>query len=919
MATFTAVQSSVVTGNGETTSRQTCADRAVGSPVSKAPLSDLLSDQRELGREIRMLQRSRDSTSDEEDTAPSLRLDGPAVMRRRRSAPSAVGRPPLALDTASSSNRRSLHQMMPTIGARVMSTAGGVAVCGVGFAMGQLQCAAGHTEGLADSSNLLTGCWAVLRSQGILPTVLVEANDCDVEPMPSDPAQEHDLVRGTSLIVANHVSYLDGLILPVLLRFPRVLAKTDVRHYALIGQLAKQLDCIWVKRNCRRSRMQALRAIWEHATTWKKGGRSLLLFPEGTTSNGTSLLPFKKGAFAPGVTVRPVLVKYTGAWDPANTNFIRLEDAEDRTLDSASDGGNASSSEGRRLAPYGDKDWFLQFFGHLGHTCVVLVCRPYCPSPEEVENPELFASNVRRVMRRRLRELHTTFADGHENSTVADMANRLSAVRRRTWQRRATNLLRSPPPPPTCFDRRRVGRHVQVSASGLRVRHNAHGRGLGGVAFVDGPVPRLGGAGAYFEVLVEETMKGRGAGLVLGLTTMLPEVWETFPEFAVDVPHSWSIGYEGLACVHGQDTMFPVPWRPSQLHSGDRAGLLVTRRREVWVLVNDSPVCRMPGFISVGGPLYAFVDLCDCTVAVSLLPDATPAAKSLYMPVPVPHQRTIGNRAVTVAMDVDARCSFASGAGASGTAGNADGGTGDATSACASSAAFSSVTAVEMQSLGGFNRVLVGRHVYVSPNGLVARHLLPASEELGGVIFGDAPLPRFDVGAYFEVSIVATRRGQVDGIAIGVTTQLPPASAIPFDCADLVPRSWSVGFDGHAHVDGEAGLVPIDWKPRRLLVGDRVGVLVTASGGFRLFVNGETKVRIASASLAASVVGANKDVPLFAVVDLLGNTTAVSLVVGALPPTAMDLRETDEEVIVGHSRKAAETNVDEASKPRPAA
>lgn len=45
---------------------------------------------------------------------------------------------------------------------------------------------------------------------------------------------------------------------------------------------------------------------------WARGwrGNPLLLFPEGTTSNGSCLLRFKTGVFAGGVPVHPVTVKY---------------------------------------------------------------------------------------------------------------------------------------------------------------------------------------------------------------------------------------------------------------------------------------------------------------------------------------------------------------------------------------------------------------------------------------------------------------------------------------------------------------------------------------------------------------------------------------------------------------------------------
>lgn len=45
---------------------------------------------------------------------------------------------------------------------------------------------------------------------------------------------------------------------------------------------------------------------------WARGwrGNPLLLFPEGTTSNGSCLLRFKTGVFAGGVPVYPVTVKF---------------------------------------------------------------------------------------------------------------------------------------------------------------------------------------------------------------------------------------------------------------------------------------------------------------------------------------------------------------------------------------------------------------------------------------------------------------------------------------------------------------------------------------------------------------------------------------------------------------------------------
>lgn len=46
------------------------------------------------------------------------------------------------------------------------------------------------------------------------------------------------------------------------------------------------------------------------ATGRLPGARPLLLFPEGTTTNGRFLLPFKTGAFLAGQPLQPVVIRY---------------------------------------------------------------------------------------------------------------------------------------------------------------------------------------------------------------------------------------------------------------------------------------------------------------------------------------------------------------------------------------------------------------------------------------------------------------------------------------------------------------------------------------------------------------------------------------------------------------------------------
>lgn len=94
------------------------------------------------------------------------------------------------------------------------------------------------------------------------------------------------------LIVANHRSYIDPIIL---LRevdaYP--VAKAEVSGWPVIGQGAKMAGILYVKRESASSRGETLRLIGEKIAE----GFQVLIFPEGTTSDLTGTLPFRKGGF----------------------------------------------------------------------------------------------------------------------------------------------------------------------------------------------------------------------------------------------------------------------------------------------------------------------------------------------------------------------------------------------------------------------------------------------------------------------------------------------------------------------------------------------------------------------------------------------------------------------------------------------
>ena len=52
------------------------------------------------------------------------------------------------------------------------------------------------------------------------------------------------------------------------------------------------------------------------ASSPAEGYRQLLVFPEGTTTNGRALVHFKSGCFRSGVPVQPVLARFAGANRP---------------------------------------------------------------------------------------------------------------------------------------------------------------------------------------------------------------------------------------------------------------------------------------------------------------------------------------------------------------------------------------------------------------------------------------------------------------------------------------------------------------------------------------------------------------------------------------------------------------------------
>lgn len=75
--------------------------------------------------------------------------------------------------------------------------------------------------------------------------------------------------------------------------------------------LSQTLGCIFVDRVKTAASSGAADAVCDRIAAAAAGtARPLLVFPEGTTTNGRFLLPFRTGAFLAGAPVQPVIVSY---------------------------------------------------------------------------------------------------------------------------------------------------------------------------------------------------------------------------------------------------------------------------------------------------------------------------------------------------------------------------------------------------------------------------------------------------------------------------------------------------------------------------------------------------------------------------------------------------------------------------------
>jgi 1-acyl-sn-glycerol-3-phosphate acyltransferase len=120
---------------------------------------------------------------------------------------------------------------------------------------------------------------------------------------------------GATLLVANHISWLDIAAVHAVAPQARFVSKADVLAWPLLGWLIRNAGTLFIERERKRDALRVLHQVAEAL----KAGDTVAVFPEGTTGDGANLLPFHanllQSAIVSGTPMQCVVIRYS---DPAH-------------------------------------------------------------------------------------------------------------------------------------------------------------------------------------------------------------------------------------------------------------------------------------------------------------------------------------------------------------------------------------------------------------------------------------------------------------------------------------------------------------------------------------------------------------------------------------------------------------------------
>ncbi|MFQ5903884.1 MAG: lysophospholipid acyltransferase family protein [Candidatus Binatia bacterium] len=154
------------------------------------------------------------------------------------------------------------------------------------------------------------------------------------------------LRTGGHFIVSNHLGYVDGIVLGSI--FPAIyVSKREVRRWPWIGQWTALTGTIFVDRQ----RKEKILQVVEEIAAKLNQKANVLVFPEGTSTNGERLLPFQSAFFAAPLVARAVVVPVTLTYRRINQQPL-------------------SEANRDRVYWYGGMDFISHVWGLLGLQCI---------------------------------------------------------------------------------------------------------------------------------------------------------------------------------------------------------------------------------------------------------------------------------------------------------------------------------------------------------------------------------------------------------------------------------------------------------------------------------------------------------------------------------------------------------------------
>ena len=153
---------------------------------------------------------------------------------------------------------------------------------------------------------------------------------------------EGQLERGGYVVIANHVSYVDGIVLGSI--FPIVfVSKREVKKWPIVGQWNVLCGTIFINRQ----RKNEVGTMVREMTGKLRQEANVLLFPEGTSTNGEKMLPFQTVPLAAPLRSRSIIV-------PVNLAYKTIDEQP------------VTAANRDFVYWYGDMDFVTHFWNLLG-------------------------------------------------------------------------------------------------------------------------------------------------------------------------------------------------------------------------------------------------------------------------------------------------------------------------------------------------------------------------------------------------------------------------------------------------------------------------------------------------------------------------------------------------------------------------